>query len=125
MNSIAPQQHPFAPYNPDAIRGQFDTGTGVSCANFEVLASPLPAIHTQYPSLIQMTAAIDESDKQSVFTVPYGIGSLWLHLPSSSHGFLDIETYYSPALTSTLINEHDLLGITPKQRKEFRGITLR
>ena len=26
LNSISPSQHPFAPFNPDEIRGQFDTG---------------------------------------------------------------------------------------------------
>ena len=31
LNSIIPSQHPLAPYNPDAIRGQFDTGAGISC----------------------------------------------------------------------------------------------
>ena len=71
-----------------------------------------------------MTAAIDKSSKQTAFTIPEGIGFLRLHSPSSPHGFIDIQTYYSPALTSTLINEHDLLGITPKQRKEFCGLTL-
>ena len=32
MNSIIPSQHHIAPYNPDAIRRQFDTGAGVSFA---------------------------------------------------------------------------------------------
>ena len=71
-----------------------------------------------------MTAAIDKSSKQSSFIVPDGVGSLRLHSTSSPQGFIDVETYFSPALTSTLINEHDLLGITPKQQKEFRGLTL-
>ena len=71
-----------------------------------------------------MTAAVDEFSEKSAFTIPEGIGTFRLQLPSSLHGFIDIETYYSPALTSTLIDEHDLLGITPKQKKEFCGITL-
>ena len=71
-----------------------------------------------------MTAALDEPSETSIFTAPDGFGPLRLHLPSSLHGFIDIVTYFSPALTSTLINEHGLLGITPKQKKEFGGITL-
>jgi hypothetical protein len=67
-----------------------------------------------------MKAAIDESSKQLAFTVPEGAGSLRLHSTSSPYGFLDIKTYYSPALTSTLINEHDLLGITPKQKEGIK-----
>ena len=37
LNSISPSQHTFAPYDPDAIRGQFDTGAGVSCTNLKYL----------------------------------------------------------------------------------------
>ena len=37
MNSIIPSQHPIAPFNPDGIRGQFDTGAGVSCTNQQYL----------------------------------------------------------------------------------------
>jgi hypothetical protein len=72
MNSIAPQQHPF-PYYPDEIRGQLDTGAGVSCTNLKYVLHDYHPFTSQYPSPIRMTAAIDKSSKQTAFTIPEGI----------------------------------------------------
>ena len=59
LKSIIPSQHPIAPYNPDAIRGQFDTGTGVSCTNLKYLLHRYKPFTKAYPSPIKMTAATD------------------------------------------------------------------
>ena len=65
-----------------------------------------------------MKAAIYKSDKQTASTVPLGLGYLRLASPSAPNGVIDVATYYySPALTSTLINEHDILGITTAAEK--------
>ena len=72
MNSIASRQHPFAPYDPDAIRGQFDTGAGVSCTNMKYLLHGYKPFTKWHPSPITMSAAIDKSDTSS--TVPLGFG---------------------------------------------------
>ena len=71
-----------------------------------------------------MKAAIDKTDWQTASTVPLGMGYLRLHSPSAPNGVIDVATYYSPALTSTLINEHDILGITTAEKNQFYGIKL-
>ena len=71
-----------------------------------------------------MKAAIDISDKQTASTVPLGLGYLRLRSPSAPNGVIDVATYYSPVLTSTLINEHDILGITTTEQNQFYGISL-
>ena len=125
LNSIIPSQHHIAPYNPDSIRGQFDTGAGVSCTNQKYPLHGYKPFTKAYPSLIKMTAAaIDESDKQSASIVPLGLGYLRLSSPSAPNGVIDVATYYSPALTSTLMNEHDILGITAAEKNQFHGISL-
>ena len=71
-----------------------------------------------------MKAAIEKSDNQNASTVPLGMGYLRLESPSAPNGVIDVATYYSPALTSTLINEHDILGITAAEKNKFHGISL-
>ena len=86
LNSIAPSQHPFAPYDPDAIRGQFDTGAGVSCTNLKYLLHGYRPFTKQHPSPITMSAAIDKSDQQTASTVPLGLGYLRLESPTAPNG---------------------------------------
>ena len=50
-NSIIPSQHPIAPYNPDTIRGQFDTSADVSCTNLKYLIHNIttsPSLQTSF-----------------------------------------------------------------------------
>merc|ERR1712086_389525 len=71
-----------------------------------------------------MSAAIDETDQQAETTVPLGYGYLRLASLTAPNGVIDVTTYYSPALTSTLINEHDILGITAAEKSQFSGLTM-
>ena len=103
LNLIIPSQHPIAPYNIDPIRGQFDTGAGVSCTNQKYLLHGYKPFTKAYPSPIQNRADIDKSDKQTASTIPLGLGSLRLESPSASHGVINVATYYFPSLTFTLI----------------------
>ena len=71
-----------------------------------------------------MSAALDKTDQQAETTVPLGFGYLRLGSPRAPSGVIDVATYYSPALTSTLINEHDILGITAAEKSQFYGLSL-
>lgn len=71
-----------------------------------------------------MSAALDKTDKKTASTVPLGFRYLRLDSLTAPNGVIDVATYYSPALTSTLINEHDILGITANEKSQFYGISL-
>ena len=71
-----------------------------------------------------MKAAIYKLDKQTASTVPLGLGYLGLASPSALYGVIDVATYYSPALTSTLINKHNILGIKAAEKNQFHGLSL-
>ena len=83
LSSIVPIQHPIAPYDPDAIQGQFDTGAGVSCTNMKYLLHGYKPFTKMHPSPIQMSAALDKTDKQRASTIPLGIWYLRLESPTA------------------------------------------
>jgi len=103
--------------NPDAIRGIIDTGAKVTCTNLLYILHDYVSYSRITPSPIRLTAAIAASS-----VVPLGFG--YIHLPSPNRqGFIAVKSFYHPELTSTLINEDDILK-SSGHASSYTGLTL-
>ena len=84
--------------DPDAIRGQFDSGSD------DTVTNPLIYLHSYRPYTrkfkcpLILTGAVGTNDMH-----PFGEGFLHLPAPNPS-GFLAVRCFYSPHLSSTLVS---------------------
>ena len=101
----------------NALRAQIDTGAGVSCTNLLFALWNYRAYTAAWPAPIKLTAALARS------TVPLGEG--YLRLPGPGNTYVDVLTYYSPDLTSTLVSEKSILYSTNFPVKEYGGQWIR
>ena len=86
----------------DGPRGQLDTGAKVSCTNLRYILHNYKPFNHHRKSPIRLTAAIDG---ETLCIVPEGQGQLKVPAPNQK-GFLYIDCFYSPRLSSTLISEN-------------------
>ena len=100
-----------------AFRAQIDTGAGASCTNLKRALHDYRPYSHKYPSPITLTAAL------GMTVVPEGEG--YLRLPAPNGTYVDVLTYYSPLLTSTLVSEQCILKSSKFPIKEYGGQWIR
>ena len=86
----------------DGPRGQLDTGAKVSCTNSKYILHQYHPFTAQRKSPIRLTAAIDG---ETLYIVPEGHGKIKVPAPNNK-GFILVDCYYSPRLSSTLVSEN-------------------
>ena len=105
--------------DPDAIRGEIDTGAKVTCTNLLYILHDYTPYTAVKPSPLRLKGAI-ASDSNSI--VPLGHG--YIRLPSPNRqGYIAVRSYYHPDLTSTLISENDILN-SSGQSSSYTGLNL-
>jgi hypothetical protein len=107
-------------YDPDDPRGQLDTGAKASVTNNKNNLHRYREYTKSHPPPVRLTAAIDNGDP-GIF--PEGEGYLRVPAPNA-RGYIEVLTYYSPHLTSTLISENGLYNTSTNSTSAFSGQTL-
>ena len=108
--------------DPNAMRAQIDTGAKVSVTNLKYALHGYKEYGENKKSPICLTGAIDSNLKIN----PEGYG--YIRIPSENkRGFIDVKTYYSPRLTSTLMSENCILRASvPKgEFRKYNSQTIR
>jgi len=103
----------------DALRVQVHTGAHVSCTDQLHMLHGCLDFTRSLPSPVKLLPATVGSD-----VVPKGVGCL--HVPAkNAQGFLSVQTFYTPYLRTTAINERDLVKASNVGVKdiEFDSIT--
>jgi len=99
----------------DAIRAQVDTGAHVSCTDQLQMLHGYRDFTQSFPSPVKLMPATVGSD-----AVPKGAG--YLHVPAkSTKGFLSVQTFYTPYLRTTVINERDLVKASNVRVKDIES----
>ena len=101
------------------LRGQIDTGAGISCSNALHLFHNYRQYNESFKSNIQLSAAIRKGNSDvNASVIPEGEG--YLLIPAiNTNGYIAVRAVYSPHLTSTLIGENCLMGSTKAQQDEY------
>jgi len=105
--------------DPDAIRAQVDTGAHVSCTDQQHMLHGYREFTRSRPSPVKLMPATVNSD-----AVPKGVG--YLHVPAkNAQGYLPVQTFYTPYLCTTVIDERDIVKAAKIRVKdiEFDSIT--
>ena len=104
--------------NDTEIRAQIDTGAKVSVTNLQHVLHGYIPFKDESESPVRLTGAIDDGSA----ICPKGAG--FLRIPARNrNGFVDVHTFYSPELTSTLVSENGILigSLKKKQLRDYYG----
>eukprot|EP00536_Pseudo-nitzschia_multiseries_P004809 jgi/Psemu1/10927/gm1.10927_g len=106
-----------AAYFQQGVKAHIDTGAKVSCTNLKHILHGYKPYTKLRKCLVRLTAAIGG---KAATCIPEGSG--YLHIPVPNHiGYLKVFFYYSPSLSTTLLSENDLCGMTSRMRHQFSG----
>jgi len=99
----------------DVIRAQVNTGAHVSCTDQLHMLHGYRDFTRSLPSPVKLMPATVGSD-----AVPKGFG--YLHVPAkNTKGFLAVQTFYTPYLRTTVINERDLVKASSVRVKDIES----
>ena len=99
----------------DALRAQVDTGAHVSCADQLHMLHNCRDFTRSLPSPVKLLPATVGSD-----AVPKGMG--YLHVPAKNpQGFLSVQTFCTPCLRTTAIDERDLVKASDVRVKDIES----
>jgi len=99
----------------DVIRAQVDTGAHVSCTDQLHMLHGYRSFTQLLPSPVKLMPATVGSD-----AVPKGFG--YLHVPAkNTKGFLAVQTFYTPYLRTTVIDERDLVKASNVRAKDIES----
>ena len=107
--------------DPNKIRAQIDTGAKVSVTNLRHALHNYRKYGKKHRSPITLSGAIDED------TVARPEGCGYIRIPSENkRGYIDVKTYYSPRLTSTLMSENCILraSVPKKEYQKYNSQTI-
>jgi len=101
--------------DPDAIRAQVDTGAHVSCTDQLHMLHGYRDFTRSFRSPVKLMPATVGSD-----AIPKGVG--YLHVPAkNTKGFLAVQTFYTPYLQTTVIDERDLVKASNVRVKDIES----
>jgi len=99
----------------DVIRAQVDTGAHVSCTDQLHMLHGYRDFTRSLSSPVKLMPATVGSD-----TVPKGFG--YLHVPAkNTKGFLAVQTFYTPHLRTTVIDERDRVKASNVRVKDIKS----
>ena len=107
--------------NLEAIRAQVDTGASVSVTNRKELLHRFKTFTKEKRCPVRLSGAISSADQ----IIPEGAG--YLRIPTNFNGgYVDVYTYYSPMISSTLVSENGLLlgSATRGELENYSGQSL-
>ena len=96
-----------------------DTGNWGSATCHKELIMDYTKYISSFPCPVRLTGAITEDNVVSNSVVPLGEGFILVPSRFLQRGYVHVKVYYSPHLTSTIINEENR-----KDRANFSGLTL-
>ena len=109
-------------FDPDDIRGPIDTGAGVSCTNLKFALHKYRDFTKSRRSPVSVRGAFGS---KAAFSSVLPEGKAFLQIPALNRkGFVFVRAFYSPFLSSTLVNEQDFLGHSKLSRNQFSGLSL-